>query len=125
MNYFSKDELSFLLHSKTAVTFGFPFVIVPVLSKMTVFILPHCSNASPERTRIPFFAPSPVPVIIAVGVARPKAQGQAITKTEVKILKIKLKPLADIYRNHLEGMRYLVFGALATVINLAVKFLFI
>lgn len=37
--------------------------------------------------------------------------------------KIKLKKIADIYRNHLEGMRYLVFGALATVINLAVKFL--
>lgn len=37
--------------------------------------------------------------------------------------KIKLKFLADIYRNHLEGMRYLVFGALATVINLGVKFL--
>ncbi len=37
--------------------------------------------------------------------------------------KIKLKALADIYRNHLEGMRYLLFGALATVINLAVKFL--
>ena len=37
--------------------------------------------------------------------------------------KIKLKALADIYRNHLEGMRYLVFGALATVINLGVKFL--
>lgn len=37
--------------------------------------------------------------------------------------KIKLKFLADIYRNHLEGMRYLVFGALATVINLGVKLL--
>lgn len=37
--------------------------------------------------------------------------------------KIKLKMLSDIYRNHLEGMRYLVFGALATVINLGVKFL--
>lgn len=37
--------------------------------------------------------------------------------------KIKLKAVADIYRNHLEGMRYLVFGALATVINLGVKFL--
>lgn len=37
--------------------------------------------------------------------------------------KIKLKALADIYRNHLEGMRYLVFGALATFINLGVKFL--
>ena len=37
--------------------------------------------------------------------------------------KMKLKKIADIYRNHLEGMRYLVFGALATVINLGVKFL--
>lgn len=37
--------------------------------------------------------------------------------------KIKLKFLADVYRNHLEGMRYLVFGALATVLNLGVKFL--
>ena len=33
--------------------------------------------------------------------------------------KIKLKFLADIYRNHLEGMRYLVFGALATIVNIA------
>ncbi len=33
--------------------------------------------------------------------------------------KIKLKKIADIYRNHLEGMRYLVFGALATVVNIA------
>ena len=32
--------------------------------------------------------------------------------------KIKLKFLADIYRNHLEGMRYLVFGALATIVNI-------
>ena len=37
--------------------------------------------------------------------------------------KMKLKFLADVYRNHLEGMRYLVFGALATVINLGVKLL--
>lgn len=33
--------------------------------------------------------------------------------------KLKLKCLADIYRNHLEGMRYLVFGALATIVNIA------
>ncbi len=37
--------------------------------------------------------------------------------------KIKLGKLADLYENHLEGMRYLVFGALATFINLGVKFL--
>lgn len=32
--------------------------------------------------------------------------------------KIKLKFLADFYREHLEGMRYLVFGALSTVVNI-------
>ena len=59
-----------------------------------------------------------------------KNEGKAIKVLEVienfflNILdKIKLKKIADIYRNHLEGMRYLVFGALATFINLGVKFL--
>ena len=33
--------------------------------------------------------------------------------------KIKLKWLADLYRNHREGWRYLIFGALATVVNIA------
>lgn len=34
--------------------------------------------------------------------------------------KIKLKELADLYRNHREGWRYLIFGVLATVVNIAV-----
>ena len=34
--------------------------------------------------------------------------------------KIGLKKLADWYRNHREGMRYLVFGALSTVLNIVV-----
>lgn len=34
--------------------------------------------------------------------------------------KIKLKKLADLYRNHREGWRYLIFGALATVVNIVV-----
>lgn len=34
--------------------------------------------------------------------------------------KIKLGFLAKIYEEHREGMRYLVFGALATVVNIAV-----
>ena len=34
--------------------------------------------------------------------------------------KIGLKKLADLYREHREGMRYLVFGALSTVINIVV-----
>ena len=32
---------------------------------------------------MPFSAPLPVPTIIATGVARPKAQGQEITKTNL------------------------------------------
>ena len=34
--------------------------------------------------------------------------------------KIKLKKLADIYRNHREGMRYLIFGGLSTLVNILV-----
>lgn len=36
--------------------------------------------------------------------------------------KIHLKFFSNLYREHLEGMRYLVCGALATVVNLAVKY---
>ena len=38
--------------------------------------------------------------------------------------KIKLGKLADLYENHLEGMRYLIFGALATVVNIAIYSIF-
>ncbi len=34
--------------------------------------------------------------------------------------KIGLKKLADLYRAHREGMRYLVFGVLSTIINIVV-----
>lgn len=34
--------------------------------------------------------------------------------------KIKLGKLADIYEEHKEGMRYLIFGALTTVVNIVV-----
>lgn len=37
----------------------------------------------------------------------------------LKILeKIGLKKLANLYRKHQEGMRYLIFGALATLVNI-------
>ena len=32
--------------------------------------------------------------------------------------KIKLKKLAEWYRKHREGMRYLIFGALTTIVNI-------
>ena len=37
----------------------------------------------------------------------------------LKVLeKLHLKKLADWYRKHQEGMRYLVFGALTTLVNI-------
>lgn len=38
--------------------------------------------------------------------------------------KIKLGFLADIYEEHREGMRYIVFGALATLVNIVFSSLF-
>ena len=38
--------------------------------------------------------------------------------------KIKLKFLADWYREHKEGMRYLIFGAISTLVNILVYALF-
>ena len=43
----------------------------------------------------------------------------------LKILeKIGLKALASWYRKHQEGMRYLIFGALSTVVNIGVYAIF-
>src|SRR3990167_3229380 len=74
-----------------SATSGFPLVKVPVLSKTIALILQALSRGSPPFTKIPCSAPTPVPTIIAVGVARPKAQGQAITITAVKAIKAKDK----------------------------------
>ena len=60
---------------------GRPSVIVPVLSKTTVLSFCAVSSASPLRIRMPCSAPWPVPTMIAVGVARPRAQGQAMIST--------------------------------------------
>ncbi len=34
--------------------------------------------------------------------------------------KIKLKKISDFYRNHIEVMRYLIFGVLTTVLNIII-----
>ena len=63
-----------------------PSVKVPVLSKTIVSIWFNFSNASPDFIRIPNSAPLPVPTIIAVGVASPNEQGQAIISIDIKIV---------------------------------------
>ena len=65
--------------------------MVPVLSSTTVSKLWAVSSASPDLIRIPFSAPLPVPTMIATGVARPKAQGQLITRTLMAQLKANSK----------------------------------
>ena len=65
----------------TSVTTGLPVVIVPVLSNTTVLIPAAACNASPFLIRTPSLAARVVPTINAVGVASPRAHGQAITMT--------------------------------------------
>ena len=60
---------------------------MPVLSNTIVVIEETFSRTSPPLIRMPYDAAMPVPTITAVGVARPKAQGQAMTKVEIPKLK--------------------------------------
>ena len=81
-----KSTFSSNLLDNILVTVGLPTVIVPVLSNTTVSTLHVFSKASPDFIKIPNSAPLPVPTIIAVGVAKPNEQGQAITKTDINIV---------------------------------------
>ena len=74
-----------------SVTRGLPWVRVPVLSTTSTLIFSASSSAAPSLIRIPAFAPWPVPTMIAVGVARPRAQGQAITSTATALIKARVK----------------------------------
>ena len=67
----------------TSVTSGSPLVRVPVLSITTVSIRAEVSSAVAFLNSTPRWAPSPVPTMIAVGVARPRASGQVMTTTVI------------------------------------------
>ncbi len=69
---------------------GRPRVSVPVLSKTTVSTRAACSRASALRSRIPASAARPVPTMIAVGVARPSAHGQAMTTTAMNAVRARV-----------------------------------
>ena len=64
-----------------STTSGLPSVSVPVLSKMMTVSFVASSSADAFLKRMPFMAPRPVPTITAIGVARPRASGHAMTKT--------------------------------------------
>ena len=74
-----------------------PASACPVLSSTTVSSLRAVSSASAPRTRMPISAPRPVPTMIAVGVASPSAQGQAMisTATNASIALVKLEPVSS------------------------------
>ena len=53
-------------------------------NKLMPLSLIHISSRDTAvLNRIPFFAPSPLPTMMATGVASPRAQGQLITSTEI------------------------------------------
>ena len=64
-----------------SVSFGRPSVSVPVLSTINVSTFSMASKTSAFLIRTPSLAPRPTPTIIDIGVANPKAQGQAIINT--------------------------------------------
>lgn len=66
-----------------SLTSGLPEVKVPVLSKTTTFIFSIFYNISAFLIKIPNEAASPDPTITAVGVARPKAHGHAMTSVDI------------------------------------------
>ena len=74
------------------MTFGSPLVMVPVLSSATISIFPVSSKETAVLNRIPFLAPMPFPTMMATGVARPSAQGQLITSTEMPLARAKPIP---------------------------------
>ena len=69
----------------TAATEGLPSVRVPVLSTTRVSTLFIFSRASASRINTPFWAPFPTPTITDMGVARPRAHGQAMISTAMAL----------------------------------------
>ena len=71
---------------------GCPSVSVPVLSNVTVCTRCAISSAWTSLIKIPCLAATPVPAMMATGVAKPKAQGHAITKTATAWMSAVSKP---------------------------------
>ena len=91
--------LNVSITSMRSVTDGEPAVRVPVLSKTTVVIVLILSKISPPFISIPNDAAIPVPTMTAVGVANPRAHGQAITRVDIPKLKAKTNRDLDPMNN--------------------------
>ncbi len=75
----------------TPLTASFPVVTVPVLSSTMVSTVRVSSSTCGPRIRMPSWAPRPVPVRSAVGVARPRAHGHAMTRTATAAVNARLE----------------------------------
>ena len=58
---------------------------MPVLSNAIICVFPVSSNDTAVLNSTPCFAPTPLPTIIATGVASPSAHGQLMTNTEIAL----------------------------------------
>mmetsp|Transcript_25961 Transcript_25961/g.55571 ORF Transcript_25961/g.55571 Transcript_25961/m.55571 type:complete len:319 (+) Transcript_25961:736-1692(+) len=81
-----------------SVTAGLPLVRVPVLSKSTALAFDATSRVSPPFMRIPWLAPTPVPTMTAVGVARPRAHGQLMTRDAMPNIREKAIGFSSPYQ---------------------------
>lgn len=77
-----RSALSIGASGKMSRSSGRPAVNVPVLSSTTVSMWASCSRVSASRISTPSRAPRPTPTITDIGVANPRAHGQAITSTD-------------------------------------------
>ncbi len=68
------------------------------MSKMTASMLRARSKASRLRTRMPFFADTPVALTVTSGMARPSACGQAMTRTVTVRVTAKLTSPRTAYQ---------------------------
>ena len=68
-------------------TLGLPSVRVPVLSTISVSTFSISSKPSASLINTPSRAPRPIPTITEIGVANPKAQGQAMMSTDTAATK--------------------------------------
>ena len=84
--------LDFWTSDSSAATSGLPTVSVPVLSKITAVIFPAFSSATPSRIKMPRRAAALAPAMMAAGVARPIAHGQATIKTAAAMMNAAAAP---------------------------------
>ena len=85
----SADSPSAAITSRRAIR---PVVTVPVLSRTIVSTRRVDSRTSGPLIRMPSWAPRPVPTISAVGVASPRAHGQAMISTATAAVKAAGSP---------------------------------